>query len=321
MQNNQAPLPPLNWLKTFAAAARLLNFTAAANELNMTQSAVSQQVRLLEDKLGRQLFNRQHKKLTLTNSGMAYLPAVQEALELVQRATHDIFSPLKYGVLTLQVNTAFLLLWLTPRLPDFNRLHPGIELRLSSINWDNEYSGMSTDLTIRHGRGNWPDHSTYCLVTPKLRPFATPDLAATLNKPEDLLDIALIDVLGNHQQWDDWLHSAGVQANLSGIRHQVDTAAAAVSLAKYGGGVCLGYDELLSQEVADKQLIPVFSHYVDTVDSYYLGYNQNRPLTQAAQLFKDWLCGQLDYTQATVLASRNSSKPNTPPSRPLPDCL
>jgi LysR family glycine cleavage system transcriptional activator len=88
----------------------------------------------------------------------------------------------------------------------------------------------------------------------------------------------------------------GIQGKQSttGIRHQVDTAAAAVLLAKYGGGVCLGYDELLSKEVDSGQLEPVFSSYVDTVDSYYLSYNQNRPLTQAAQLFKDWLCRQLN---------------------------
>lgn len=298
MQNKQAPLPPLNWLKTFASAARLLNFTAAADELNMTQSAVSQQVRLLEDHLGRQLFNRQHKKLTLTNSGMAYLPAVQEALELVQRATHDIFSPLKYGVLTLQVNTAFLLLWLTPRLPEFNRLNPGIELRLSSINWDNDYSGMSTDLTIRHGRGDWTDHSALCLVNPRLRPFGTPEIAAQIQQPKDLQQVSLIDVLGNHQQWNDWLSSVGFKGEsaISGVRHQVDTAAAAVSLTKHGGGVCLGYDELLDLEVSAGHLVPLFSNYVDTVDSYYLSYNQNRPLSQAAQLFKSWLCTQLSIT-------------------------
>ena len=293
MLNIDEPLPPLNWLKTFATAAEVLNFTAAAKSLNMTQSAVSQQIRLLEDHLQQPLFHREHKKLTLTNTGMAYLPAVQEALELIQRSTRDIFSPVKYGTLTLQVNTAFLLLWLAPRVKEFTQLYPDITLRFISINWDNDRLGMSTDLIISHGRGAWHNVEMHQLLTPKLRPFCSPEIAKQIKNGATLDDFALIDVIGNHQQWNDWLKATGNIAPNKHVKHQVDTAAASVQLAIQSVGVCLAYDELAAKEVSDGSLVAPFDEYVETVDNYYLIHNTDRPLSKTATVFKDWLLGTL----------------------------
>jgi LysR family glycine cleavage system transcriptional activator len=259
----------------------------------MTQSAVSQQIRLLEDHLQQPLFHREHKKLTLTNTGMAYLPAVLEALELIQRSTHDIFSPVKYGTLTLQVNTAFLLLWLTPRIKEFTKLYPDITLRFMSINWDNDRLGMSTDLIISHGRGAWHNVEMHQLLTPKLRPFCSPEVAKQLHDGALLSDVALIDVIGNHQQWNDWLKATGNKTSNKHIKHQVDTAAASVQLAVQSVGVCLAYDELVAKEVSNGSLVAPFDDYVETVDNYYLIHNTDRPLSKTAIVFKDWLLGSL----------------------------
>jgi LysR family glycine cleavage system transcriptional activator len=293
MLNIDEPLPPLNWLKTFATAAQALNFTTAAKSLNMTQSAVSQQIRLLEDHLQQPLFHREHKKLTLTNTGMAYLPAVQEALELIQRSTHDIFSPVKYGTLTLQVNTAFLLLWLAPRIQEFTQLYPDITLRFMSINWDNDRLGMSTDLIISHGRGAWHNVEMHQLLTPKLRPFCSPDTALQIRNGATLDNFALIDIMGNHQQWNDWLKTADSKMPSKPIKHQVDTAAAAVQLAIQSVGICLAYDELVTKEVSTGSLVAPFEGYVETVDNYYLIHNVDRPLSKTATVFKGWLLAAL----------------------------
>lgn len=286
-------LPPLNWLKTFATAAQLLNFTSAAKELKMTQSAVSQQIRLLEDYLGQSLFHRQHKKLSLTNSGEAYLPFVQEALELIQRSTHDIFSPVKYGVLTIQVNTAFLLFWLTPRIREFTQLYPEITLRLISMNWDNERLGMSTDLNISHGRGVWHNVKIHQLLVPRLRPYCSPEIANQIHNDATLNDFALIDILGIHQQWDDWLKGSGYIESGRQIKHQVDSASIAIQLAIRGVGICLSYDELVEDEVIRGNLIAPYDTYIDTVDNYYLIHNINLPLSKTAQIFRDWLMEKL----------------------------
>ena len=291
MLNIDEPLPPLNWLKTFATAAQALNFTAAAKSLNMTQSAVSQQIRLLEDHLQQPLFHREHKKLTLTNTGMAYLPAVQEALELIQRSTRDIFSPVKYGTLTLQVNTAFLLLWLAPRIQAFTQLYPDITLRFMSINWDNDRLGMSTDLIISHGRGAWHNVEMHPLLPPKLRPYCSPEIAQQINNGAALNNFALIDIIGNHQQWHDWLKTTGNK--FSSKPHQVDTAAAAVQLARQSVGVCLAYDELVAKELSGGSLVAPYDDYIETVDNYYLIHNSDRPLSKTATVFKDWLLATL----------------------------
>ena len=293
MLKNALQLPPLNWLKTFVAAARLLNFTAAAKELNMTQSAVSQQIKLLESHLGQALFHRQHKKLTLTNTGMAYLPTVQQALDAIQRSTQDLFTPLKYGILTIQVNTAFLLLWLTPRIAEFIRLYPDITLRIMSINWDADRLSMSNDLIIDHGRGAWPKMQVHRLLTPKLRPFCSPDIKQKLHNGMDLSDFSLIEILGNQQRWDAWLKETGLVISPRSMRHQVDTMATAAQLARLGVGLFLSYDELVAEDVHNGTLTAPFDKYVDTVDSYYLTHDDNKPLSKTADLFKNWLLDSL----------------------------
>jgi LysR family glycine cleavage system transcriptional activator len=308
MHKTTIQLPPLNWLKTFVAAAKLLNFTSAAKELNMTQSAVSQQIKLLEDHLGQALFHRQHKKLTLTNTGMAYLPTVQEALEAIQRSTQDLFTPLRYGILTIQVNTAFLLLWLTPRIAEFMRLYPDITLRIMSINWNTDRLAMSNDLIIDHGRGSWRSMAVHRLLTPKLRPFCSPEINQKLRNGMDLSDFSLIDILGNQQQWAAWLKDAGLTISSGSIRHQVDTMATAAQLARLSVGVFLSYDELLADDIRNGTLIAPFDRYVDTVDSYYLTHDNDKPLSKTAELFKNWLLSSLSGQDALVAAleSKNS---------------
>jgi LysR family glycine cleavage system transcriptional activator len=293
MQQDTIQLPPLNWLKTFVVAARLLNFTSAAKDLNMTQSAVSQQIKLLEDHLGQALFHREHKKITLTNTGMAYQPTVQEGLEAIQRSTQDLFTPLKYGILTIQVNTAFLLLWLTPRIAEFIRLYPDITLRIMSINWDADRLTMSNDLVIDHGIGSWRNMDAYRLLTPKLRPFCSPEMKENLNNGMDLSNFSLIEILGNQQQWSAWLKETGLAISPHAIRHEVDTMATAAQLARSGVGIFLSYDELLVEDVRNGTLAAPFDRYVDTVDSYYLAHDSNKPLSKTAELFKNWVLGRL----------------------------
>ncbi|WP_027857588.1 LysR substrate-binding domain-containing protein [Marinobacterium jannaschii] len=287
-------LPPLNWLKTFEAAARLLNFSAAARELNMTQSAVSQQIRLLEDCLDQPLFNRLPRRLSLTNNGRAYLPVVQEALHHLQRGTADIFSPLKEGKLTIQANTAFVVLWLAPRLKRFSSLYPSISVQIVNANWDSEFTAMPADLAIRHGLGSWPGLSNHRLVKPRMRPFCSPRVAERLSTGSDLLHQPLIEIMGNHENWNDWFSSLGIEVIDRGIRHQVDSAAIAVNMAANDFGVCLSYDSLMEGMVREGKLIAPFDAYMQTVDSFYLSYRQEYPLAKSAAVFRDWLLEDME---------------------------
>ena len=202
-------LPPLNWLKTFEAAARLLNFSAAGRELHMTQSAVSQQIRLLEHHLGDELFLREHRKVSLTNSGQAYLPVVQGAIHNLQRNTAEIFSPVGKGRLVLEVNYAFSSLWLASNLHRFCTRYPGIGLHLVHSNWDNEFFNTTPDLAIMSGTGDWPGLTLEPLINAELTPYCAPRLAQYLNDPCDLLSLPLLDVVGISRSWNEWFEYAG----------------------------------------------------------------------------------------------------------------
>jgi LysR family glycine cleavage system transcriptional activator len=286
MSNN---LPPLNWLRTFEVAARELNFTVAARELNMTQSAVSQQVRLLEDYLNEPLFNRAARQINLTKRGRAYLPVIQSALRELQRGTSDIFLPLKGGGVTIEVNTAFSIFWLAPRLQFFTVQYPNLALRIINANWDSEFSAGSAELSLRHGTGDWPDLDFTRLITPKLRPYCSPQIAAQIHQPSDVLQWPLLDVIGNLPDWRTWLAQYHLQPSSTQLIHKTDSAVTTVPMAISHCGICLSYDEILAPQVATGQLAAPLDDYLVTTESYFLVHRKDRPLSKAAEVFKQWI--------------------------------
>ena len=287
-------LPPLNWLRTFEAAARELNFTVAARELNMTQSAVSQQVRLLEDYLNEPLFNRTARQVTLTKRGRAYLPVVQSALQVLQRGTSDLFTPLEGSTVTIEVNTAFSILWLAPRLQFFMVQYPNLSFRVINANWDSEFSAGSAELSLRHGTGDWPELDSTRLITPKLRPYCSPLIAEKIHQPKDILQWPLLNVIGNLPDWRAWLTQFELQPSSTRLMHKTDSAATAVSMAIGNCGICLSYDELLSPQVEAGQLIAPLDHYLVTTESYFLVHRKDKPLSKAAELFKQWVLTEIN---------------------------
>ncbi len=146
----------LNWLRTFEAVARLSSFSGAAVQLNMSQSAVSQQIRLLEGKLGRRLFLRKRRTIELTVAGRAYLGVVREALQHVEHGMATIFNSVAQGVLEVSVNNSFAQMWLAPRVREFTTRYPLVTLRLYGVNWEADAPPSSAELEIRYGKGVWP---------------------------------------------------------------------------------------------------------------------------------------------------------------------
>src|SRR5690554_3512253 len=146
-------LPHLAWLRAFEATARHMSFTLAAQELGLTQSAVSQHVRNLELFLGRDLFIRRTRALDLTEAGGNYLPTVREAFDMLTQGTRSVFGDTRSNSLIVQCNLGFALFWLTPRLQDFQTQHPGIALNIVTPIWDPERNTDTSALEIRFGRG------------------------------------------------------------------------------------------------------------------------------------------------------------------------
>jgi len=279
----------LNWLRTFEAAGRHQNFTEAAIQLKMTQSAVSQQIRLLEHQLGQKLFIRASRRIRLSDFGRAYLFVVQEALQQLNQGTALLFSPISAGSLELSVNYSFACLWLTSELHKFNILYPQVRISMTGNNWPGDFETSTVGLGIRFGTGKWPGVKTHRLFTPELRPYCTPRVAASIKKPEDLLQHPLIEVMGTLTGWDNWFAAQGISDRPYNFLNRVDSAAFSVSMAASNFGICLTYAEFSTSNTFSKALVYPIPNAVETPDSYYLTYDDEHQLTPVEALFQEWL--------------------------------
>jgi LysR family transcriptional regulator, glycine cleavage system transcriptional activator len=296
MNRSKRRLPPPNWLRAFEAAARHLSFTAAARELHVTQSAVSQQVRLLEQYLNEPLFLRHPRKLALTDTGSAYLVSVHEAFDRLARSTDELFGDRHTERVTLRTNAAFAVYWLAPRLAEFQSIHPEIELRISMSVWLAETVWEAVSLEVRHGSGVWPGLFGERLTWDELTPMCSPSLLEgplPLNGPADLAQHRALRVLGNNDDWNRWMESAGVPDLEPAEEFQCDSSVIALEYAAAGGGIALGHTDFCGELLASKRLVAPFDIACDATDAFYLVSPQNRADTTAAGALRTWLMNSI----------------------------
>src|SRR5437016_7059743 len=175
-------LPPLNALKAFEAAARHESFTRAAEELCVTQGAVSHHVKALESELGVKLFNRERQRLVITEAGREYLSVVRDALDRIAVGTERLVQRQTSGVLTVSTSPDFAAKWLVNRLGRFAEAHPDIDLRVSATIQHVDFAREEVDLAVRHGDGNWPGLDVMRLCSEQLFPVCSPKLATGPNR-------------------------------------------------------------------------------------------------------------------------------------------
>ena len=168
------PLPSLNGLRAFEAAARHLSFTRAAAELNVTQTAISHLIRRLEEQLGIPLFVRRNRALALTREAQAYLPAVSSAFEDLRRATARLRRPERDGLLTVSTTASLAAKWLVTRVAAFQDANPGIEVRITTSAHLVDFEREEVDMAVRYGRGNWPGLRTDWLMAEDMFPVCSP---------------------------------------------------------------------------------------------------------------------------------------------------
>jgi LysR family glycine cleavage system transcriptional activator len=286
----------LNWLRTFDAAARHLSFTDAARELNVTQAAVSQQVKLLEQDLQKQLFYRLPRSLQLTDVGEAYLTVVREAFERLANGTAEVFGHETGGLITIRAAVTFAVLWLAPRLDRFRAAHPGIALRVTNTIWPADFNWDAVDLEVRYGNGRWPGLRAERLTWDRLFPVCSPALLGgphPLREPADLRNLPLLHVIGHQHGWLDWLKAAGALEVDAARGMQFDTSAMALEVAAAGGGVALGRSSLIDQYVATGRLVAPFDLEVPTDEAFYLVAPTDRVATPDAAVFRAWIQDEL----------------------------
>jgi LysR family transcriptional regulator, glycine cleavage system transcriptional activator len=283
-------LPPLPWLRAFEVSARHLSFTSAAQELGLSQAAVSKQIKLLELKLGEPLFHRFARSLGLTKAGEAFLPKVRDAFERLAAGASEVFGPRHSDVLTIRCAVGFAVNWLAPRLPDFMAKHPDIALRLISSVWNEDGGSEAFDLDIRYGDGNWPSVRSERLTREALQPVCSPELleSGRLKTPGDLMNHTLIHVLGYKEGWALWLKQAGVKT-IPAISLQCDNSLMAFELAAEGAGVALGRTSMLAKDLNSRRLVAPLELAVPIEEGFHLIWRENALRQRNAVQFKDWL--------------------------------
>ncbi len=287
---NEKTLPPLNWLRTFEVSARSLNFTKAAQELHLTQGAVSQQIRLLERHLGVALFKRLPRGLTLTDEGMSYLPVVQDSISRLAAATNELFNSDQRTPVKIRGSLSFFVHWLAPRLAEFNKLHPNIDIRYISSLWVKD-TDADDDFEIRWGNGQWSGYVSQRLSWDTLFPVCSPELMEreAIENPSDLAKTTLLHVLGYEEGWGYWLSMINEDLVDPSRGMQLDTLLASLRLAELGVGVALARSSMVEDMLADGRLVELFDQRIPASESFYLVRKSGTDLSPEAMLFFDWL--------------------------------
>lgn len=286
-------LPPLNWLRSFEAAARHLSFTHAALELNLTQAAVSQQIKALECQLGAVLFNRLPRGLELTDAGSAYLPAVHESIERLHIVTEEIFGQGRTDLLNIKVNLVFFLKWLAPKICNFRALYPDINLHITTNIWtDDKESSADNDFEIKYGKGKWQSLKSDRLTWDELFPVCSPSFLkkhSSLLTPNDLPNHTLLHVMGYEEGWGYWLNQTNHEHIKVSQGFQFDTLITALEMAAQGEGLALGRTSIVEGMIKSGRLVAPFEQKVVTDEAFYLAYPRTQAKHPHANIFREWL--------------------------------
>lgn len=280
-------LPPLIWLQAFETAARTLSFTAAGQELGVTQAAISQRVRLLEDRLGQRLFVRHARSLSLTPAGQSWLPSLQDGFTRLVEGTREVFGEPGSTPITLRTTPVVQQNWLAPRLSAFRYRHPDIALRLVSAIWPDDFGPEGADLEIRYGQGGWPGMQAISLGREEMLPVCAPALAARISEPAELAEYTLLHAVGFAVGWPTWLEAVGSPALASRLAPLTcDTQTMTLALAALGEGIALTHRRLIEHR---NDLVVALELPVASDEEFWLVRSvRTRPRPEAAILW-DWL--------------------------------
>ncbi|MER9955881.1 LysR substrate-binding domain-containing protein [Mesorhizobium australicum] len=281
-------LPPLDWLRSFEAAARLSNFTAAAAELGLTQAAVSQHIRLLEERLKTRLFSRLARGVALAPAGAAYLPHIQSAFATIGSSTTELFEPRAVQTVSIRVPISFALLALVPALPDLAEALPRIQLDLVTIHRPTDYDLPGSALDIRFGNGSFPGREAERLTAERLVPVANPALASAA----DWTSLPLLLVAGAREMWAEWFSAAGLAGHPQ-RSHRFDSFVPARPGASAGAGVLLGSRPLIDAALYSGALVRLSDFELPSTSGHFLTRRSTAHLTSAEQDFRQWLLKRL----------------------------
>jgi len=284
-------LPPLNALKAFEAAARHLSFTKAAEELFVTQAAVSHQVKALEAYLAAKLFLRRNRSLMLTAEGQSYYVDLKDIFDEIAQATARLKQSTEVGSLTISLPPSFAILWFVPRLSRFREAYPDIDVRIRAVDEVDSSLTDDVDVAIYYGNGSWPGLTAYKLHKEYLLPVCSPLLlngSKPLREPRDLLNHTLLhDETRN--AWKDWFKLVGIDKDKGDNGPVFSHSNLALKAAVHGQGIALANNVLVKPEIDAGHLIRVFPEALPRDKSFYLVCRDSQAEIGKIATFRNWL--------------------------------
>jgi DNA-binding transcriptional LysR family regulator len=298
MSNKRFDLPPLDLVQSFEAAARTLSFTQAAEELHLTQSAISRQIRHLEDRLGVRLFERRHRALALTEDGLRFQAVATDVLERLQQSVDLIRAGQRQKQVSITTTSGFAAFWLIPRLKRFSAAHPDIDVRLSATNTNVNLERSLVDLAIRYCDPGAAPAGSQALFGEEIVPVCSPALttnnSAPLRTPADLARHALLhlDNPGTEKtwfDWDTWLTSFGLEDLKPATAFYFEQYDQMIQAAISGQGIALGRMPVLDDLIASGALVVPFGRGRSGTRAYHLLRAEHTRRKPHVTAFCDWL--------------------------------
>lgn len=284
-------LPPLNSLKSFEAAGRLLSFTAAAGELNVTQAAISHQIKVIEEYLGVPLFNRYPRRLTLTEQGRALLPEVIEAFDRVSQAVAAINRQPYSNDLSVRLAPSFAAKWLSPRLKYFWLQYPEVDLRLYHAHAAVDFEREDIDIAVTYGKGDWSGVVVDKLLSLDFFPVCSPSFLTNDKPLTDIRNLRYYALLhdANYECWQEWLALAGIDDIAANRGTIIDDTNVLIQAAIDGQGIALGSTTFVEDLLESGRLVKPFEVTLVNEFAYFVVYPEKHLQNPAVRAFKEWL--------------------------------
>jgi LysR family transcriptional regulator, glycine cleavage system transcriptional activator len=285
-------LPHVIWLRSFEAAARHSSFSAAADELSLTPAAVSQQIRLLEEYLGVQLFTRLPRGVALTDRGQAYAQPVRKSFQEMQDATRGLFGSKKKKRLRIRASISYAALMLAPQLSEFQSLHPEIEVELTTAVWSDRMTENSIDADIRYGTGNWEEQNTWRLGHEMASVVCHPDYARTLGEDLTIQKMAaadLVQVIGSEVEWVRLSDQFGLNLPLPSSITKADSSLIALQMISSGHGAAIIHESFSKRYLELGLLVSPFEYRLPIRESYFLVIRDGWHDREVVGSFREWL--------------------------------
>jgi LysR family glycine cleavage system transcriptional activator len=295
-------LPPLNALRAFEASARQLSFTRAAEELFVTQAAISHQIKSLEEHLGIKLFMRKNRTLLLTEEGQSYYLDIKDVFTLLNDATERLLARGAKGAITVSLQPSFAIQWLVPRLNAFNTLHSEIDVRIKAVDQADHLLTEDVDVSIYYGRGRWSDVHADKLHTEYLVPVCSPLLLSgkkKLNRIDDLANHTLLHDT-SRRDWKRWFKEVdvkGVNVNHGPI---FSHSAMVVQAAVHGQGVALTQSILAKPEIDAGRLVTLFNHKLLSKNAFYIVCRESQVDVGKISAFREWVLDTVASEQSQL---------------------